>query len=303
LHSIQGLGGLIVSVTTDGFICNITDLEQKLTENFLLSEFKKIRKELAEDNTALEIKNVGRGIMAWTTRGQLGLESKIIATTGIQHKAFEGKDAMLKTFLKAVKSESKTIEYVQGRLRSASEIYKKGGHVTMVRRDQLFRLHFDNRRVLEWETSIPASIENLVDSKPLEEINQGKNLRFIARLCKNKQYGKYTNIERGVNLYKDNTEIAIRKFLVGLLSTPPRFNLNRESFYSYASILEYLSIFNPASQLTVRDISVLQNRVKEIGNISLPLKKTKESEEFVKYIQQEFKEFDLVEFYGLEENK
>jgi len=143
------LGGLVVSVTTDGFICNVQDLESKISENFLFSEFKNIRMMLSDNNTALELKSGGKGIIAWTTRGQLGLESKIIATTGIQHRVFDGKDQMLKGFISIFKSENKTIEYVQGRLRSASDIYKKGGHVTMVRRDQLFRMHFDNRRILE----------------------------------------------------------------------------------------------------------------------------------------------------------
>jgi len=127
----------------------VKDLESKILENFLFLEFKKIRMKLSADNTALELKSEGRGIIAWTTRGQLGIESKIIATTGIQHRVFAGKEAMLKCFLEVVKSENKTIEYVQGRLRSASEIYKRGGHVTMESRDQLFRMHFDNRRVLE----------------------------------------------------------------------------------------------------------------------------------------------------------
>jgi len=30
----------------------------------------------------------------------------------------------------------------------------------------------------------------LVDSKPLEDINHGQNLRFIARLCKQPLFGK-----------------------------------------------------------------------------------------------------------------
>jgi hypothetical protein len=49
---------------------------------------------------------------------------------------------MLSVFLATVKSEHKTIEYVQSRLRSANEIYKRGGQLTMVKKDQLFRMHF-----------------------------------------------------------------------------------------------------------------------------------------------------------------
>ena len=299
LHSIKVLGGLVVSVTTDGFICNVQDLESKISENFLFSEFKNIRMMLSDNNTALELKSGGKGIIAWTTRGQLGLESKIIATTGIQHRVFDGKDQMLKGFISIFKSENKTIEYVQGRLRSASDIYKKGGHVTMVRRDQLFRMHFDNRRILEWETSIPPTIENLIDSKPMEDIDQAKNLRFIARMSKNKQYSKYSNSGKSVNKYVNSSEIAVRNFLKGLLSTPPMFNLSRGDFYTYGSIVEYIKDFDPKIKINEVSVSLIQQRVKLYK--WLPLKKNKESEVFVKYIQQKFKDFDVEAYYGLKE--
>ena len=81
LHSIQNLHGVVVSVTTDGFITDLEDLESKVCDNYLFSEFKIIRQVLSSDNTGLEFKNSGKGILAWTTRGQLGFESKIIATT------------------------------------------------------------------------------------------------------------------------------------------------------------------------------------------------------------------------------
>jgi hypothetical protein len=64
LHAIQEHGGLVVSVTTDGFICDVKDLEGKVSEKFLFSEFKGIRMKLSRDNTALELKSGGRGILA-----------------------------------------------------------------------------------------------------------------------------------------------------------------------------------------------------------------------------------------------
>lgn len=148
MHSIQQLGGQVVSVTTDGFITDVVDLESKLTSNFLLGEYKKIRANLSETNISLEVKSSGKGIVAWTTRGQLGFESKIIATTGFQNRSVRNKQYLRDLLVNCIKTESKTIEFIQSRLRSASEIYKKGGHVTMQYRDQLFRMHYDNRRVL-----------------------------------------------------------------------------------------------------------------------------------------------------------
>jgi hypothetical protein len=168
---------------------------------------------------------------------------------------------MLKCFLETVKSENKTVEYVQGRLRSASEIYKKGGHVTMERRDQLFRMHYDNRRVLDWETSIPSTIEVLVDSKALNDTTHAENLRFIARMCKNKPYGKYSNRAKGVSVYRGVEEIAVRNFLKALLTTPPLFNLSRDEFYSFEDIILFVSGYKGSVKLTGSGLAMIQQRV------------------------------------------
>ena len=55
-------------------------------------------------------------------------------------------------------NDSKTIEFPHTTLRSALDIYKKGGHVTKVFRDQKYRLIHDGRREMivppEYELSI-----------------------------------------------------------------------------------------------------------------------------------------------------
>jgi hypothetical protein len=44
-----------VSVTTDGFISNVANLESKISNAFLLKEFKTIRMRLSSDYLALEL--------------------------------------------------------------------------------------------------------------------------------------------------------------------------------------------------------------------------------------------------------
>ena len=299
LHSIQNLGGLVVSVTTDGFITNTDDLENRISDNYLFGEFKKIRFRLSEDNSGLELKNFGKGILAWSTRGQLGIGSQVIATTGFQHRVYGNKAELMKGFLDTLKSENKTIEFIQSRLRSASDIYKKGGHVTMQRRDQLFRMHFDNRRVLEWETTIPSSIECLIDSNPLIDINQGKNLRFIGRLSKSIPYAKYTSAGKSLSKYKNQDEIAVRNFLKGLLSTPPMFNLNREEFYGYQSIIDFVKNYSSTINITDESLAKIKQRVSKKNFKWVTVEKTKESEAFVKYVQSKFNTFDVEAFYAV----
>jgi len=70
----------------------------------------------------------------------VGDRIKIIATTGFKH--IYSRSEMLQLFTDTLKTVTKTIELRMSRLRSASEIFKKGGHVTMEYRDQQFRLHF-----------------------------------------------------------------------------------------------------------------------------------------------------------------
>jgi transposase len=192
-----------------------------------------------------------------------------------------------------MKTENKTLEFVQSSLRSASDIYKKGGHVTMNYRDQLFRMHFDNRRQIEWETTIPSTIEELMDSKPLENINQGQNLRFISKIAKTKLYGRYTSGKKLSN-YKSKEEIVERNFLKGLLSKPPLFNLHRNELKRYKDIVEWLKEYNPKTKVTEDSLSYLKSKV---SIKIMKVERTKECENFISFIKQRFKYFEDEEFF------
>lgn len=87
----------------------------------------------------------GVGLLSWSSRGQYGIEGWISAATGYRMPKKAGYfDEMSKVF-----HGDKTINYVVQRLTTANRIAKKGGHVIMHRNDQVFRLHFDNRRVIQ----------------------------------------------------------------------------------------------------------------------------------------------------------
>lgn len=295
LHSIDKLGGLVVSVTTDGFITNIEGLEDKISGNFLLGEFKKIREELSESNKGLELKTSGLGIIAWSTRGQLGFDSKIIATTGFQNRIYGTKKELIDVFLHTIKSEHKTIEYVQSTLRSAKDIYTKGGHVTMQYRDQYFRMHYDNRRVLKWETTIPAKAEVLIDSIPLLTAKEGENLRYISGVHKKKLYGKYTSVGNRVNKYKITGEIAVRNFVKGVLTNPMLFNLTKDTFYTNRDLIEFIECYNPLFKYN--DVILTQYKNRKVKLLKTP--RSKESEDFVKYVKIRFPHFTEEGFYSV----
>lgn len=84
----------------------------------------------------------------------------------------------------------------------------------MTYQDQQFRMHFDNKRVIEvCEDFIEGfGKEFLLDSRPLLDINQGENLRFIGKICKIKQYSRYSNYFSNATRYKNGEDLAIVNF-------------------------------------------------------------------------------------------
>jgi hypothetical protein len=304
LDSIQQLEGLVVSVTTDGFITNIVDLENKISEKYLFSEFKQIRKLLSDDDTGLELKNEGRGMLAWTTRGQLGIESNIKATTGLQHNVYNSKEDLLVTLTEVFKSDGKTLEYIQSRLRSATEIFKKGGHVTMVYKDQHFRMHFDNKRVIEIPLELidqtsKTEVGNLftshvlLDSKPLKSVSQGENLRYISKLPKIKQYSRYSNFGSPDLKYKKTEDLAVINFIKGIVAEPPMFNLHRLDLKKNKHIVEFIKQYDKNTKISANSIAALKGRAITLKSVP----RSKETEEFVKYVKSTFQNFDEENFY------
>lgn len=222
----------------------------------------------------------------------MGYSSRIIATTGFQNRTYIDKKELFCVLEGVIKSEEKVIEYTMSSLRSASEIYKKGGHVTMKHRDQLFRLHYDNRRVLDVVTSIPPNVEKLVDSQPLQSIKHGRGLRFICALRKKSTYSKFTASKENT-VYKNDGEIAIRKFLKSALSVPPLFNIPSSSFESNRDLLAFVKAYNTEIKISVEVLSRYKRRGVKIGKI----KRTKDAMKFTSYVKTRFPSFDEDQFY------
>src|SRR3954454_24829960 len=102
-------------------------------------------------------------------------------------------------------TKEKYFNFLTSRLRSAKEIYLKGGHVTMIYSDQIYRLMFDNKRViLDKDLNV-----TLFESKPLKNVEEGKMLRYISKLPKTSSYSKMSGCGSN-NLYKSNEELMIR---------------------------------------------------------------------------------------------
>lgn len=295
LHNLAENDKKVVSVTTDGFVTEglITDLEVFTEGNYLLSEFRRIRYKLSGSYSGLEVKHEGKGIISWTTRGQLSVDAKIKATTGFQARDYSMQE-METLFVDTLASEDKSLEYIQKSLRSAKDIYKKGGHVTALYKDQIFRLHYDNRRIIQ----IPEDLEvfdvtkNLLDSMPVKTKEVAGNLRSIGKMHKTVMYNKLTTRLKG-NEYKDYTDLAIRNFIKIIVNDSKLFNLDG-GLNTYAEIIDFIQGYKKNARVSKHSISKLKNRKFILKTVP----RTEETLKFVEYVKSKFKSFDSEVFFG-----
>lgn len=221
LHAVQKLGGVVVSVTTDGFITNIPDLEHQMKDFYLLTIFKKLRKEISGDDEGLELKHDGKGIISWTTRGQLGIESNIRATTGFQNRNYTQSE-LVTLFSKILCSKDKTLEYIQSSLRSALTITKKGGHVTMTYKDQKFSLRYDNRRLIIDNSVVMNPYSDIsklpiIDQEPVEGntvLEESKGTLEIRNFSLEQSKNTFENYVNSFDKSSDDDIDNIKKFLL-----------------------------------------------------------------------------------------
>ena len=358
LHCIQLLNGTVVSVTTDGYITDIADLEYKILNdplckgcNYLIKSFKCLRNDLSNDNTALELKQTSNGIISWTTRGQLGIDSTLKATTGFQNYNYRQTELnYLFSDLLKKQNRDRGIEYIQTSLRSALDIVKRGGHVTRKYRDQKFSLLYDNRREIidnlvyenvnvnfennqtnlidfkdkdkdiiiikqtkssevnnivdvnvlssissndndnDNEVFLPLTLNKddytLRDSKPLKNSVTCFNIRTIANKFRFNEYNQRTSFSFNKK-YKNYTDIAVKSFIKGLLSTPPKYPDISIELNKYDKIIEFVKCFDPKYKISKSSLSNLKNR--KLINKQIP--KNDDTIRFIEYVKLRYPQF------------
>lgn len=306
LDNIKKLGGKVVSVTTDGFITDVLNLEDRLSElpedrTPLLALFKKLRGELNDnhnDLTALELKNKSRGIISYSTRGQLGLELGIKATTGFQSFGYSHKE-LVSIFTEGLKHREKEFEYTQSRTRSSKDVYKKGGHVTLQHKDQKVRLLYDNRRNIIENKDFDGydMSEHFFDSKPFSTTHECLYRRFLSKFSHTKPYIKTSPVRVTRSSYRSYVEIAARTFIKGYLAESPCFGLRGDEFPYYKSIISFIKGFDltKGMKITKQSLSNLKHR----KIILRPVPKTREVIALITEIKKIIPHFDETTFIKL----
>lgn len=303
LFHISQMKGRVVSVTTDGFITDVIDLENKILNHKninCLNLYKEIRRFLTTfedtntdfDDRALEVKNVeDLGIITWKTRGQLGFtDGGITAATGFQTRDLD-KSFLTSEISRVVKTNSiKNIEYIQKGLRGANDIYKHGGHVVVKYSDKSYSFEYDNkRRIIENEGCI-------LDSVPWHSISEYGKIRLLKTTITKPVFSK-GYIESQSKSYKSYIETSVRGFIKACLSNNEnlRFGIPFNSFKNYKSIIDFIHGFEPAKEvkMSISSISKLKNR----NVISRTVPRTPENELFILYVKEHFKDFEVDRFF------
>jgi len=182
------------------------------------------------------------------------------------------------SILDIINSDDKYFYYLKHQLRSAKDIYMKGGHVTSVYSDQIYRLMYDNKRLIQDSVN-----SDLYDSRPLKDVDEGMLIRYISKLPKTIMYSKNVNSVRC--RYKSKGELIVRNFIKALLMN--ELNLNKDSFKSYKEIVDYIKEFNKEFNISENYISQLKRR----GNyVKIP--RTDEGILFVDYVRIRFPDFE-----------
>lgn len=319
LHNIWESEGKVVSVTTDGFITNLEDLEKfLLTKSFkktlFFRMFLELRRFITDNPTenCLEVKNIEgfsegdetveeadgeRGLISWTTRGQLGFTSGIKACTGFQSKGFS-LSVLKEVFLSILESGDLTgYEYIQNSLRSAKDIYLKGGHVTKVYKDQSFKMVFDNKRhiIKPGDKSYDIS-NNLLDSAPWSCISECKDVRALIKLLHSVDYNHLTTKPKNKK-YKSDLETAVRTFIKGLFKQGGYFGIHNTDLGSYNDIADFIKGFKYSTGLTVTKDSISKLKNRQIVLYAVP--KNDVNMEFAQYVLVKYPNFKIDKFFSI----
>jgi hypothetical protein len=294
MNNIQSIKGKIVSVTTDGFITDVPDLENLLLDKInkgewkgdLLLLYRTWRSEITNGAKpeALEVKQSGPNMMSWTTRGQLSTESGIAALTGLQRNSFNDLNHIASVVKELFNSDDKTLEFISMRLRTASDILKKGGHVTSVLADKSWSIIFDNKRKIKVQGGITDYRTKLFFTEPHLTVDDAWGFRTFNKTVKT---GDYEVGESKLTLgrYKSEIDLTIKSFIKAL--THNQFGLNSDGFTNN-QIKDLISSFNGDYLITVKDIYMIKSRRPLINN-SVP--KNLDGLDFINFIKKEFPNF------------
>jgi hypothetical protein len=228
----------------------------------------------------------------------LGCSGGIKATTGFQSQDYTN-DEMVSIFKSALKREVKQFEYTQSRIRGAKDIFNKGGHVTNTYRDQKIRVIYDNRRSIieptETEYNDFDMSSRLYDSNPHSNTVVCSHNRFISKFAFKTPYLKSNPVRASAKTgYRSYSEVGVRNFIKGYLSSPPCFGLKGNEFKYYSDLISFVYCHYKTNEVKLSRQSISNLRSRQL--ILRPVPKTKENKSFAYYLKSKIEYFDVESF-------
>ena len=203
---------------------------------------------------------------------------------------------MVESFKTILKKKDKSFEFTLATVRSAKDIYKKGGHVTSICRDQKLRLQFDNRRVVQEPKKFEGfdMSQNLFDTLPHKNIVDCSKKRFLSKFIYTRPYLKSITSGTTKAKYKSKIEVGVRNFVRGYLAKDPLFGLKGNEFKFYRDIINFIIGCDHTKEVKIskQTISYLKN--KQI--LLRPVPRNRENLALAQYIKEKIPYFDITSF-------
>lgn len=169
------------------------------------------RRNLGQKPILLEKKHSdSKGVISWSTRGQVGLEGNIKATTGLR----VSRDKAVEVVKKAFSSEERTYKYMGMSLRGPNTIYKDGGMVTPEYTENTFMPIFDNRREVN-DVEVMKDFDPLkhfITTTPFNNVEECSIARQLGKLTLRK-YSELSSLEVVNPRFDTYLNLCIRMFI------------------------------------------------------------------------------------------
>ena len=284
LYKAQKIGGKITAVTTDGFVCDIPDLENKIIkydqengiEDSFINNYRDTRILLSGDPEALEVKTNVRGLIQWTTRGQISVNHTdpslnnygvpIAAMTGFQKYHFPHEENLQN--IKETLGRGNKLLYLSKRLSGALDSYKNKTHVSMLSHLAKFRTVFDSKRMV-------IDSENLRDTKPYLNIAEATYGRALMNSLRSGIYSAKLGV--GILATSKSSIIETLKYFLRIVYKHFNYNLTEWNIEEIAClilptiskkrILKYLAEIYLERGVALNKVNKFEENVKFAKNI------------------------------------
>lgn len=229
-------------------------------------------------------------------------EGGMSAAAGFQAR-FLNKNFLIDEFYRIMKQPigNKEIEYIQSGLRSATDIYKRGGQVVATYKDRKYSLNYDNkRRIIDpivFSSTNTNSVIQMLDSQPWVTVAEYAKIRVLTKTVSTPVFTRGIPALPQGKGYKSYIETSVRGFIKACLSDDfsNRYGIPKGYFIDYKSIIDFIKTFEPARgvRLSLSSISKLRNR----KTITRAVPRTKETEAFANFLKITFTSFESDRFF------